>query len=68
MKKVKEAKNKQNSDFIHFHSLLVLCAELHQKIISIYFMDVMASNFKVLENQGNSNVNDHGVKKRWKWK
>ena len=31
-------------------------------------MAVMASNFKVLENEGNSNVNDLGVKNRWKWK
>ena len=30
-------------------------------------MAVMASNFKVLEKEGNSNVNDQGVKKRWKW-
>ena len=27
----------------------------------------MASNFKVLENEDNSNVNDLGVKNRWKW-
>ena len=31
-------------------------------------MAVMASNFKVLENEGNSNVNDLGVRNRWKWK
>ena len=31
-------------------------------------MAVVASNFKVLENEGNSNVNDLGVKNRWKWK
>ena len=30
-------------------------------------MAVMASNFKVLENEDNSNVNDLGVKNRWKW-
>ena len=30
-------------------------------------MAVMASNFKVLENKGNSNVNDQGVKNQWKW-
>ena len=31
-------------------------------------MAVMASNFNVLENEGNSNVNDQGVQNRWKWK
>ena len=30
-------------------------------------MAVMASNLKVLENEGNSNVNDQEVKNRWKW-
>ena len=30
-------------------------------------MAVMASNFKVLENEGSSNVNDLVVKNRWKW-
>ena len=30
-------------------------------------MAVMASNFKVLENKGNSYVNDQGVKNQWKW-
>ena len=30
-------------------------------------MAVMASNFKVLENEGNSSINDQGVKNRWKW-
>ena len=30
-------------------------------------MAVMASKFKVLENGGNSNINDQGVENRWKW-
>ena len=30
-------------------------------------MAVMASNLKVLENEGNSNVNDQRVKNQWKW-
>ena len=30
-------------------------------------MAVMASNFNILENEDNSNINDLGVKNRWKW-
>ena len=30
-------------------------------------MAVMANNFKVLENEGDSDVKDQGVKNQWKW-
>ena len=39
-----------------------------RKLFQELIMAVMASNFKVLENEGNSNVNDLGVRNRWKWK
>ena len=38
-----------------------------KKLFQELIMAVMASNFKVLENEGSSNVNDLVVKNRWKW-